>query len=161
MLDNFKWPEPEHEADKIIIGNVQKHGCHILNIRDAVPEFAFSIGLFANYGHPEVILFATRPEDAQSIINDVRDRAAAGQKFADGDISDDFLENGYRIAFWHVPFTAYREYLGTACWFYAKSMIAFPCLQIIWEDRNRRFPWEAECLPDVKADQPLLKKLVS
>src|SRR5690349_4672897 len=126
----FQWPEPEHEADKIIIRNVQKYGCHIVNIRDAVPEFAFSIGLFASYGHPEVIIFATRPEHAQSIINDVRDRAAAGHKFVDGDISDDFLENGYKIAFWNVPPLIYPQYLGTAIWFYWKSGL-FPCLQMI------------------------------
>jgi hypothetical protein len=54
----------------------------------------------------------------------------------------------------------YPEYLGTAIWFYRK-LGPFPCLQIIWQDVNRRFPWEEGCIPEVKADQPLLKKMVS
>jgi hypothetical protein len=71
------------------------------------------------------------------------------------------LENGYKLSFWEVPLAAYPEYLGTAIWFYWKSRAAFPCLQVIWQDVNRRFPWEAECLPAVKEDQPLLKKIIS
>ena len=161
MQDQFEWPEPEHEADKVILRNVRDHGCHITGVFDATPPFAFSIGLYLNYGHPELIIFGQSARNAQAIINLIRDRAAAGYSFVDGDISGDLLENGYKLGFWQVPFAAYPEYLGTAIWFYRKSRLAFPCLQIIWQDVNRHFPWEAECSPDVKEDQPLLKKTVS
>jgi hypothetical protein len=86
---------------------------------------------------------------------------AAGHVFADGDICDDLLANGYKICFWDVPLSAYDDHLGIAIWFYGKSPRPFPCLQLIWQDRNRRFPWEAECISEVKAYQPLLKKMVS
>ena len=161
MPDQFKWPEPEHEADKIILRNVRNHGCHITGIFDAQPPFAFSIGLYLNYGHPELIIFGQSAQSAQAIINLIRDRAAAGQTFVDGDISDELLENGYKLGFWQVPFAAYPEYLGTAIWFYGRSRLAFPCLQLIWQDADRRFPWEKGCASDVKRDQPLLKKTVS
>jgi hypothetical protein len=151
----------EHPADERIFRNVREHGCHIVGVGDGNPAFAFSIGLYVNYGHPEVITFGLGYNTATTIINDVRDRVAAGHKFADGDISDDFLQNGYKVAFWKVPIEAYREYLGTAIWFYWESPRPFPCLQIIWQDAVRRFPWEAECDPGVKADQPLLKRTVS
>lgn len=161
MQDQFEWPEPEHEADKVILRNVRNHGCHIVGIPNADPPFAFSIGLFVNYGHPELIILGQRAENARAIINLVRDRVADGHKFVDGDISGDFLENDYKLGFWQVPFKAYPEYLGTAIWFYSKSRLAFPCLQIIWQDVDRRFPWESECSLAVKGDQPLLKKTVS
>jgi hypothetical protein len=156
----FEWPKAECEADDKILGNVRKYGCHIVGIPDAKPRFAFSIGLFANYSHPELIIFGLNSNNGSLIINDVRDRVAAGQKFADGDVSDDILADGYKVCFWQVPLDAYREYLGTAIWFYSKSPTSFPCLQIIWQDRNRRFPWEAGCIAEVKADQPLLKKVL-
>jgi hypothetical protein len=60
-----------------------------------------------------------------------------------------------------VPLAAYEDYLGTAIWFYGKAPRPFPCLQVIWQDRNRKFPWEADCIPEAKPDQPLLKKTVS
>jgi hypothetical protein len=107
----------------------------------------------------EIVIFGLRADIAQTIINDVRDRAAAGHQFVDGDISDDILEGGYKVCFWDVPLEAYGSYLGTTIWFYAKSPRPFPCLQIIWQDRGGRFPWEAGCIPEVKGDQPLLKSV--
>lgn len=104
MQDQFEWPEPEHEADKVILRNVRNHGCHITGIPDANPPFAFSIGLYLNYGHPELIVFGQRAENAHAIINSIRDRVAGGRKFVDGDVSDEMLENGYKLGFWQVPF---------------------------------------------------------
>jgi uncharacterized protein DUF4262 len=140
LHDKFVWPKPDHEADEIIFRNVRKHGCHIVGIGDGNPAFDFSIGLYLNYGHPELIIFGLPSENACGIINDVRDHAAAGRRFTGGDISADLLQDGYKACFQQVPYDVYRDYLGTACWFYAPSWIAFPCLQIIWSDRNGRFP---------------------
>jgi hypothetical protein len=47
----------------------------------------------------EIVIFGLRADIAQTIINDVRDRAAAGHQFVDGDISDDILEGGYKVCF--------------------------------------------------------------
>ncbi len=55
----------------------------------------------------------------------------------------------------------FPRYLGRALWFYEKCPTVFPCLQVIWQDDNRQFPWDAECDPEVIQDQPLLKKMVS
>jgi Domain of unknown function (DUF4262) len=160
MPREFEWPKAESKGDEKILHDIRNHGCSIVGIGDADPPFSFSVGLFANYGHPEVIIFDWRPEIAGSIINMVRDRAAAGHRFADGDIDGDFLLNDYKLCFWDVPLLVYPNYLGTAIWFYGK-LGPFPCLQIIWQDVNRRFPWEEGCVPEVRVDQPLLKKMVS
>ena len=158
MLDKFEWPKPEEEADKILIRNVREYGCHIHRISgdDEAPDFAFSIGLFLNYGHAELVIFGLSPDVSSSIINDIRERAAAGQKFADGDICDDILVNG-RVCFVEVPLRLYDNYLGTAIWFYRKLPRPFPCLQIVWPDREGRFPWEVGFDPALKKFQPLLR----
>jgi Domain of unknown function (DUF4262) len=162
MHHEFEWPKAVNQGDETTFRHIREHGCSVVSIPGEAnePPCVFSVGLFANYDHPELIMFGMRPKDGHAIINDIRDRVAAGQKFRDGDISDDFLENGYKIAFWDVPFMIYPKYLGTAIWFYRKFG-PFPCLQVIWQDINRRFPWEADCVPGVKADQPLLKMTVS
>jgi hypothetical protein len=147
MKDRCEWPEPEHEADKVILANVRNHGCHIAGIPDADPPFAFSIGLFLNYGHPELIIFGQRSENAQAIINLARDRVADGHKLVDGDISGDFLENDYELCFWQVPMKAYPEYLGTAIWFYSKSRLAFPCLQSYGRTSIGAFPGRRNAHP--------------
>jgi hypothetical protein len=160
MSGKFEWPKAESEGDETILRHIRNHGCSVVDIPDADPPFSFSVGLFGNYGHPELIIFGQRSDDACILINLIRDRAAAGHRFADGEIADDILLDGYKLCFWNVPLLVYPKYLGTAIWFYRKSG-PFPCLQIIWPDLNRRFPWEAECIPEVKADQPLLKKMDS
>jgi hypothetical protein len=157
MLDKFEWPKPEHEADDKIIRNVRKHGCHIVGIMadEQGPPYAFSIGLFLNYGHPEIVIFGANRNDSAAFINDICDRAAKGKRYAAGDVSDDLVP-GCRLCFVDVPLERYGEYLGTAIWFYAKSPRPFPCLQLVWPDKEGRFPWQETFDPELKYWQPLM-----
>jgi uncharacterized protein DUF4262 len=157
MFENFQWPEPEEEADEKLIRDVREHGCHILNVH-AHPPFSFSIGLALNYGHPEIIITGMDAPTASKLINIVRDEAASGKKYVDGDLSSDILV-GLNVCFVEVPLELYGEYLGTAIWFYRKSPRPFPCLQLVWPDRDGRFPWETGCDPGVRKDQPILKSI--
>jgi hypothetical protein len=158
MPYQFEWRQPEEEADEIVLRNVRKHGCHIVGISgdERGPGYAFSVGLFANYCHAELIVFGLRWEDDAGLINDVRDRVAAGHSYAAGDVCDDLLID-HRVCFVEVPLSAYHDYLGIALWFYAKSPRPFPCLQIVWPDREGRFPWEAGCDEGVERLQPVLR----
>jgi|SRR5579864_2536632 len=157
MPDAFEWPKPSGKADETIIRNVRKHGCHIVGIMadDYGPAYAFSIGLFVNYGHPEIVVFGLDGRDAAAIINDIRDRAANGRRYAAGEVSDDIL-TGYKVCFIDVPLERYNDYLGTAIWFYRTSPRPFPCLQLVWPDRGGRFPWQEKFEPALKRFQPLL-----
>jgi hypothetical protein len=154
----FEWRRPEQEADEIIFRNDRKHGCHIVGIPDDKrgPGWAFSVGLFANYCHAELIVFGLHPDDQAGVINDVRDRVAAGRSYAAGDVCDDLLVDS-RACFVEVPLQAYQDYLGTAIWFYAKSPRPFPCLQIVWPDLAGRFPWEVGGDERFKRSQPVLR----
>ena len=158
MLDTFEWPQPEEDADEILIGNVRRHGCHIMMIAGGaqIPEYVFSVGLFLNYRQAEIVIFGLDPDNACIIINDIRDRAAAGQKYIDGDVSDDILLN-HKVCFVGVPLPLYDTYLGTAIWFYRKLPRPFPCLQLVWPDREGRFPWESGYDAGFRRCQPLLK----
>jgi hypothetical protein len=158
MPDKFEWPQPEEEADETLIRNVRARGCHIVGVSgdEHAPPFAFSIGLFVNYGQAEIITFGMEASQAAAIINIVRDDAAAGKKYAAGDVSSDILV-GYNVCFVEVPLLLYPSYLGTALWFYRKSPRPFPCLQLVWPDRDGRFPWETGFEADMKRDQPVLK----
>ncbi len=158
MPYQFEWRQPEEEADEIVLRNVRKHGCHIVGLGDGerAPGYAFSVGLFANYCHAELIVFGLDWNHDAAIINDVRDRVAAGCSYAAGDVCDDLLID-HRVCFVEVPLSAYQDYLGIAIWFYAKSPRPFPCLQIVWPDREGRFPWETGCDEGVKRVQPVLR----
>jgi hypothetical protein len=158
MLESFEWPDVEEEADEIIIRNIRQHGCNVTGIPSSKdePEYAFSIGLFVNYGQAEILIFGLDPKVATTLINDVRDHAAAGRRFIAGDVSDEILVD-HRVCFVEVPLQLYAKYLGTAIWFYRKSPRPFPCLQLVWPDRDDRFPWETGHDAILKKYQPILK----
>ena len=96
LHDKFVWPKPNHKAGEILFRNVRTHRCRIVNILDGDPGFSFSIGLYLDSGHPELIIFGLPPDNASGIINDVGNRAAAGHDFGNGAVSDDLLEGGLR-----------------------------------------------------------------
>jgi len=156
MTDKFEWPQIEDEPDKVIIRNVGEHGCHIVGIADGEPRYAFSIGLFLNYGQAELIIFGLDSIDSCNVINSIRDRAAAGRKYVAGEVCDDLLVES-RICFVEVPLRLYGDYLGTAIWFYEKSPRPFPCLQMVWSDRDGRFPWQSGYDERLKGHQPVLR----
>jgi len=160
MLDNFEWPQPQDEADEKLLHNIRKHGCHIMSISgdERAPPFVFSIGLFVNYEHPEIIIFGREPRNAAGIINVVCADAAAGKKYAAGDVSTDILVQG-RVGFAEVPLLLYPNYLGTAIWFYDKSPRIFPYLQLLWPDANDLLPGETGYDDSLRKYQPILKSL--
>src|SRR5262245_55236228 len=110
MTDKFEWPQIEDEPDKVIIRNVREHGCHIVGLADGEPRYAFSIGLFLNYGQAELIIFGLDSIDSCNVINSIRDRAAAGRKYVAGEVCDDLLVES-RICFVEVPLRLYGDYL--------------------------------------------------
>jgi hypothetical protein len=155
VQDDFQWPPAEDEGDRRILDNVRKHGCHIVGIVDGAPEYTFSVGLYLNYGQAELVIFGLPGRDAASVINDIRDRAAAGQKFVAGDVCDDLFTDT-RLAFVEVPAKAYRPYFGTALWFYGTARRPFPILQIVWPDHVGLLPWEPGYDVSLKKYQPVL-----
>ena len=158
MLENFEWPEAEDEGDEIVIRNVRKHGCHIVGIPfdEQGPGYEFSIGLFLNYAQAELIIFGLGANDSVGVINTIRDRASAGQKYVAGEVCDDLLIES-RICFIDASFPAFADYMGIAIWFYRKLPRPFPCLQLVWSDRNGLFPWNTGYDDRLIGYQPLLK----
>jgi hypothetical protein len=135
MFKDFKWPEPEEEADEILIRNVRERGCHILGVaaERGDPPYAFSIGLALNYGQAEIVIFGMSPSKAAQIINIVRDDVAKGKKYVDGDVSSDILVNG-KVCFIEVPLQLYDTYSGNGDLVLPQIARPFPCLQLVWPD---------------------------
>jgi hypothetical protein len=48
------------------------------------------------------------------------------------------------------------DYLGTSLWFYRSVGRFFPVLQIVWPDKQCRFPWESGFDEKARELQPVL-----
>jgi len=122
---------------------------------DSGPSSVFSVGLFVNYGHPEVLIIGLPAPVAVGILHRIHALVQEGTAFAAGDTTDDVLE-GYPVTFMNVGSKHYGDWLGDAVWFYRSLDGGFPCLQMVWPSREGHFPWTAGFDPALRSQQPLL-----
>ena len=66
-----------------------------------------------------------------------------GRVFRPGDSTDD-LAQGFTCSFMPIAIEHYQQYLGYAIWFYRSLKQPFPALQLVWPDKQGRFPWESD-----------------
>lgn len=118
------------------------------------PAFAYTIGLFHNYQHAELIVVGLRLELMHSMLNDVAERIKAGQTFEPGARIADVIE-GFEVTLRQVieP-KSFKEHVGYARWFYKGG--AFPLFQLVWPDKQARFPQEPGTTEAFNQQQPLL-----
>lgn len=137
--------------------DIQQHGLSVVIIEatDYLPSFAYSIGLWQQCRHPEIICFGLANDALHDLVNSVGQLVREGADFKAGELSDEVLEVG-SVMFVEVDERNVGDYFGYAMEFY--NYEKFPALQMVWPDRVGKFPWEdgfEERLTDV---QPLLDR---
>jgi hypothetical protein len=145
------------EAEKAIIDDVEKHGCHfaLIEADNYLPAFAFTIGLFQTFNHPEIICIGLRTELLSFILNEALSRVKQGEIFTSGKLYSGFLE-GCDIQFLNVDKSYYPDYLGYCMWF--NKYEDFPTLQLVFPDLKSKFPWEDDFNLEWKFRQKLLDR---
>ena len=88
-------PEHEHNCrdDQKTIADIDKYGLTVIMIEatDYLPSFAYSIGLWKKFGHPELILFGLTIKTLHEIINLAADVVKSAQKLQTGKVYTDFF----------------------------------------------------------------------
>lgn len=151
-------PTAEDDSDRKLLADIDRIGWHVVGIEedDEGPPYAFSVGLFHTFEHPEIIIFGLNHEVAANLINNIGEQIRNGVRYIEGEESEHIVE-GYAVAFRHVPKTSYRQLVGYARWFYRSD--DFPALQCIWPDPAGRFPWQEGYDHGFLSRQPLLEKV--
>lgn len=145
-------------AKQKISEDVEKYGCHLALFEpdNYLPGFAYTIGLFKKFGHPELICFGLNTDVLASVLNHACDLIKSGQTLTSDTLYSDFLE-AYNIQFLLVDKGYYSNYVGYAGWFYNQTF-DFPLLQLVWPDKQHFFPWDKNFNPNWKFKQPLLDR---
>jgi hypothetical protein len=148
-------PEPADDHDRKLLADVERHGWHVMRIKEDMegPAFAYSIGLYRSFKQPEIIVLGLPVKVMHRIINVVGQEFRSGERFDHLDESADVLD-GYNVAFRAVERRQYADYLGYARWFYRGD--EFPAFQCVWPDSRHRYPWHAEFDRTLAQRQPLL-----
>jgi hypothetical protein len=138
-----------------IEGDIAEYGWSVMKVAadGSDPNFAYSIGMERTLGHPEIIIVGLPLDIAHRLINDVGEAVKNGKRYSAGAVSDEFLE-GFDVTFRHVPEYQYRAYLGWGSRVYGGH--GFRVLQMIYPDKQRRWPWQDGVSPGFRADQPVL-----
>jgi Domain of unknown function (DUF4262) len=143
------------DSDRKLLGDVAEFGWHVVLIPDEgdAPGWAFSVGLFHSYKHPEIVVFGLPLELAHRVINGIGEDIKAGNAFEDGHEYGDILE-AVNCMLRTVDANWYRPFLGYAMWYYRGG--EFPVLQCIWPDKEQRYPWQPGFKKAWLGKQPLL-----
>ena len=134
--------------------HIADYGLSVLHVHEepGSPGFAYSIGLWETFGHPEILIIGLRREQGHGIINACADLIRAGTVFREGERYSDVLK-GYAVEFLEIAPDYHPTYLGSAIRFYGKRV---PALQIVYPDRDGRFPWDEGTDGMFHEAQPLL-----
>ena len=145
-------------ADQLrVLADIDEHGVHLVHVAEdgGRPGYSFTIGMPYSFDAPEVIVFGLPQDIAQDLLDAVVDEAADGTRLvADAQHAD--LLHGYPVKLLPVPKSAYATYLAQACW--AHEGDAFDCLQLVWPDKQGRWPWSPGVRDGFPALQPILSR---
>jgi hypothetical protein len=143
--------------DDKLISDIEKFGFAVIIIEatNYLPSFSYTVGLFAKYNHPELIAFGLSPKTLHAILNIGGEMVKKGQLLKTATDYLEFFESG-GVKFLQVDPKNTRDYFGYAIWF--NKTTEFPSLQLVWTDRQGRYPWEDDFENDLKGKQPLLDR---
>ena len=140
------------EIQQDIAENIAKYGWHFMAVyspaddSEPLAPFGYSIGM-AEHGLPEFIIFGLDTNVAHSLISsairEMRDDLKAAP--ADGSVTNELAT--VPMVYRDVPAEdAAKEHTVQAEVRYGRAV---PVVQIVWPDRNGKFPWDSGCEPAV------------
>jgi hypothetical protein len=137
--------------------NITKFGLQVIMVTSTnySPSFAYSIGLTKSFSHPEIICFGLSNNLAHEIINDVAEIVKKGEIIESGKIYSEIFKDS-RATFLEVDKKNIPDYFGAGLNYYGNEK--FNAFQLIWTDRNDKFPWEEYFEEEFLYKQPLLDR---
>jgi hypothetical protein len=138
-LDALAATLDKHEQN--FVANIRRHGWFDIQVfpEDDLPGFSYTTGFFLKFGFPEMIIFSMKPKIAHDVFWNMYHALVAHESFPLNQPINSIFESG-RAALFEVSKSHYEEHLGWSCWFYGNR--EFPCVQLVWTDKEDRFPWE-------------------
>ena len=139
-----------------VAATVGEHGWAISGRHgDAVaPPWAYSVGMWLSCQTPELVLCGLPVENGAAIINAIGARIADGADYSAGDVLDDVCPAPLTLRPVDASWRLTNGLLAISNAFY--GMVRPPYLQVVWSDKNGRFPWEPGFQVAFDRMQPLL-----
>jgi hypothetical protein len=118
------------------------------------PSYAYTIGVPALVGFPEIAVFGLTPVAAKGLLGLVIDACRGGTEIPFGIELLGLLDNELRCLFAPVDVDAYGAFFRTAAsWYRGES---FDLVQLLYPDRNGFMPYEPGFDQRLRFAQPLV-----
>ncbi len=119
-----------------------------------LPAYAYTNGVPALVGFPEIAVFGLAPVAANGLLGLVIDACRGGTEIPLGVELVGLLDNDLRCVFAPVDLAAYGPFFGTASSWYRGE--AFSVVQLLYPDRNGWLPYEGGFEERMKYAQPVI-----
>jgi len=142
-------------ADQKLLDDVTKYGWHVMKVLETTetPGWAYSVGLYKSFGHPEILVFGQDSDLMRYMINTIGEAVKLGKSFAVDERYADLID-AYQCTLKIVRRKWYPTFMGFASWFYEGN--DYPVQQCFWPDFEGFYPWDSEFDQELKWAQPLL-----
>jgi Domain of unknown function (DUF4262) len=147
-------PADLEAADRNLVWQVEEHGWSVVAVAEEleVPGWAYSVGLWHTLRSPEVCMFGLRGRDMHAWINAAGHQVRAGQALRADEERLGVLD-GFPVTVRPVHPSWQAELFAIADGFYRGPV---PAMQLIWPDRDGRFPWQPGAGERCRTHQPQL-----
>jgi hypothetical protein len=142
-------------AEQKIIDDVNNFGWHVglFEATQTEASFGYTIGLWKTFRHPEIISFGLSTSTLHAILNNAAEKIKSGEKIIvdqpDFDIFSTVPAQFLTVDSENIPL-----YFGYCMWY--NEYKDFPALQLVWTDREGKFPWQVSFAKEFVNRQPIL-----
>jgi hypothetical protein len=147
-----------NDTQKAELRGIVKDGCAVVKVLEGsnppTPEWAYTVGLWHTYQHPEVLIVGLPHDQTQILLHNINYRIRnEHQSFRDGTIKNDVIV-GFECFFQTIDPVNYGEWFEANRWFYGDS--SFPAVQMLWPNVHGVYPFQNAADDYLKWDQPIL-----
>lgn len=137
------------ESEKKTLDDISTYGLHVVHVfeDEEHPRFAYTVGLFENYLHPEIVLIGLNEDLAHTLLNNMAFDIKNGTNYQANEFHEGVLDD-FLCYFGNVPKSEYKDYVGWAIWFY--EGYEFPLIQCVYPTVGGKFPWENDFPEDAR-----------
>ena len=142
------------DQDSRFLQRIEEHGwfgTHVFDGDGVLPGFSYSTGFWLRHRQPELLVYGLKSSIAHDILWDAFRDVEQGRSYAAGVRTPGIFGNADAYLF-TIAKGHYAEHLGWSRWFYRGD--EFPCLHLIWPDRDGLFPWETGFADGEESVQP-------
>ena len=141
--------------ERIIIDNIRRYGWHSNSVGTALDTaiFAYTVGFYYSFGHPELLVFGMPPESAHGLFTAAWQMIERGRSLDTSTPTDELLIARSCIPV-DVPRKYYAEFATSARWYYNGNR--FPLYQVVYPSDEGLYPWHPKATDAFVRAQPVL-----